>query len=159
MKSKAAAIALVLLGVAQMLGDITGLLPLKAIAAATNASPAPKVFSAVQGLETYSTRFFLELDDRRVELTPEVYSRIRGPYNRRNVYGAALAYAPVLPQALRDPVMRRALCGDAPLLRELGLPPSHRVAIVLEPICRDRLQPVRPAKAGHYITRFEAPCR
>ena len=148
-----------------MIGDLTGFLPLKSIAAATNASPAPKVFSAVQGLETYSTRFFLELDDRRVELTPDVYSRIRGPYNRRNVYGAALAYAPVLPPALRDPVMRRALCGNAPLLRELGLPPSQRVAIVLEPMWSGGLSARRGFRWAespplHRLqTRFEAPCR
>lgn len=145
-----AALFLVTLGVAQMIGDLTGLLPLKAIAAATGASPAPKVFSAVQGLETYSTRFFLEVDAQRVELTPEVYSRIRGPYNRRNVYGAALAYAPVLPAELRDSVMRYALCGDAPLLRELGITPGGRVAVTLEPLPGTSL--------GNLQTRFEAPC-
>lgn len=130
----AAAVLLVILGAAQMAGDLSGLLPLKAIAAATGASPAPKVFSAVQGFETYSTRFFIESEGRRIELTPEVYSRVRGPYNRRNVYGAALAYAPVLPAPLRDPVVRRALCGDAPLLRELGIGLSPPVVIVLEPL-------------------------
>jgi len=161
---RGAAIFLVALGVAQMIGDLTHVLPLKAIAAATLASPAPKVFSAVQGLETYSTRFFLEVGARRVELTPEVYSRIRGPYNRRNVYGAALAYAPVLPRELRDPVMRHALCGDAPLLRELGIwyrrplagndaggTPAVPVAVQLEPLPGTSL--------GKLQTRFEAPCR
>ena len=65
---RGAAIFLVVLGTAQMLGDLTGVLPLKAIAAATGASPAPKVFSAVRGLETYSTRFFLRAHDgRRIE--------------------------------------------------------------------------------------------
>lgn len=151
MKTRIAAIALVLLGVAQMLGDLTGFLPLKGIAAASHASPAPKVFSAVQGLETYSTRFFLELGSERIEITPEVYARIRGPYNRRNVYGAALAYAPVLPATLREPVLRHALCGDAPLLRELGLrTDAFPRAVVLEPLPGTSL--------GNLQTRFEAPC-
>lgn len=141
---------LVLLGCAQMAGDLLELLPLKAIAAATGASPAPKVFSAVRGLETYSTRFFLELGEHRVELTPELSSRIRGPYNRRNVYGAVLAFGPVLPETLRDPVMHYALCGDAPLLRELGLPAAPRPAVTLEP-----LPGTSPAVPRH----FEAPCR
>jgi hypothetical protein len=145
-----AAIFLVVLGVAQMAGDVTGFLPLKAVAAATGASPAPKVFSAVQGLETYSTRFFLDLGGRRVEVTPELYTRIRGPYNRRNVYGAALAYGPVLPPALREPVMRYALCGDAPLLREMGLPTAPVVAVELEPIPGTSL--------GQMQTRFEVQC-
>ena len=151
MKATVAAALLVILGLAQMIGDLTGLLPLKAIAAATNASPAPKVFSAVQGLETYSTRFFLDTGSARIELTPDVYSRIRGPYNRRNVYGAALAYAPVLPPSLRDPVMRYALCGDAPLLRELGVAaPSRPPAVELEPLPGTSL--------GSLQTRFAAPC-
>src|SRR5688572_32014405 len=145
-----AAVFLVVLGTAQMLGDLTGFLPLKAIAAATGASPAPKVFSAVQGLETYSTRFFLDLGGRRVELTPELYARIRGPYNRRNVYGAALAYGPVLPPELREPVMRYALC-DGTLLDELGLPKARTVAVELEPLPGTSL--------GELPTRFEVRCR
>jgi hypothetical protein len=131
------AVLLVILGTAQMAGDLAGALPLKAVAAATSASPAPKVFSAVRGFETYSTRFYIESAGRRIELTPEVYSRMRGPYNRRNVYGAVLAYAPVIPATLRDPVVRHALCGEAPLLRELGIearPQREPVVLVLEPL-------------------------
>ena len=142
---------LLVLGVAQMIGDLFGILPLKGMAAATAASPAPKVFSAVKGLETYSTRFFIEWQGGRVELTPEIYSRIRGPYNRRNVYGAALAYAPVVPAQLRDPVMRYALCGRAPLLRELGIdPPQMPIAV--------RLEPLPGTSIGDLPTRIAAPC-
>lgn len=148
---KFAPVFLVLLGVAQMIGDVTQFIPLKAVAAATGASPAPKVFSAVQGLETYSTRFFLDLGHDRVELTPELYARIRGPYNRRNVFGAALAYGPVLPPNLRDPVTRYALCGEAPLLRELKLRATKTPAVELEPLPGTTL--------GDLPTRFEAPCR
>jgi hypothetical protein len=148
-----ASIFLIVLGLSQMAGDVLGILPLKGIAAATAASPAPKVFSAVRGLETYSTRFFLEWRGGRVELTPEVYSRIRGPYNRRNVFGAALAYAPVIPPALRDPVMRYALCGRAPLLAELGVPvEAARNGISV------RLEPLPGTSIGKLQTRFEAPC-
>ncbi len=121
-----AARAVVTVGLLQMAGDLLGLQTLKGLAAASMLSPAPKVFSAVRGFETYSTRFFLEWDDgsgtrQAQEVDAELNARLRGPYNRRNIYGAALAYGPVLPAPLRDPVMRFALCGDAPLLRELGL--------------------------------------
>ena len=63
---------------------------------------------------------------RAVELTPEVYGRLRGPYNRRNVYGAALAFGPVLASNARtrpmlEAIATRALCDGAPLLRELGI--------------------------------------
>ncbi len=147
------AVFLVILGIAQMIGDLSGVVALRAVAAATGASPAPKVFSAVQGLETYSTRFFIESAGRRIELTPEVYSRMRGPYNRRNVYGAALAYAPVIPPELRDPIVEYALCGEAPLLRELGIEASGdtgQVAVVLEPLPGTTL--------GSLPTRFPVLC-
>ena len=144
MNARLAAVLLTLLGLAQMAGDLLQVDALKGVAAATGASPAPKVFSAVRGLETYSTRFYLA----GVEMTPEIYSRMRGPYNRRNVYGAALAYAPVLSASLRDPVMRYALCGDAPLLRELGISGPPEV----------ELEPVEGTSLGDLPTHFVADC-
>ena len=162
--NKAAAFLLVL-GLCQMAGDLveravhgpTGKV-VKGVAAATAASPAPKVFSAVRGLETYSTRFFLDWTDRSgavhaLPLTPEVYSRMRGPYNRRNVYGAALAYGPVLPAELRDPVVRYALCGQAPVLRELGVNPAD----VAGPV-RVRYEPLPGTDLGDLPRVLEAPC-
>jgi hypothetical protein len=128
---KRAALLLGVLGIAQMAADLAGLRALAAVAGATAVSPAPKVFSAVRGLETFTSDFSLEIRgadgvERRVRLTPELNARVRGPYNRRNVYGAALAYGPVLAaeprtRALFDAISRGALCGRAPLLRELDL--------------------------------------
>ena len=155
----AAAALLLALGLLQMAGDVAGLPLLKGIGAATVASPAPRVFSAVKGFETYSTRFYLEWTDlggipRSVTLTSTLYARLRGPYNRRNVYGAALAYGPVMPAALRDPVMRYALCGDAPVLRELGFDPASiagRPRVRFEPRPGTTLPPELPLV-------LEAPC-
>jgi hypothetical protein len=139
-------IALAVLGLLQMAGDALRLPVLKGVAAATAASPAPKVFSAVRGLETYSTRFFLEWTDAGgrtggLELTPENYQRLEGPYNRRNVYGAVTAYGPVLATSpatrpMFESVARYAVCGRAPLLRELGIDPDgvRDVRIRLEPL-------------------------
>lgn len=131
---KHAWLVLLVIGLLQMVGDLCRLPALRGIGVATVASPAPKVFSAVRGFETYSTRFFLEWTDHKgihhsLELTPEVYARLAGPYNRRNVYGAALAYGPVLvtdawSRPMVQAVMAYALCGKAPLLRELGIDPS-----------------------------------
>jgi len=153
---------LLALALAQMSGDVLGLTWLKGLAAATAASPAPKVFSAVRGLETYSTRFALEwtADDgtrRTLALTPESCARMRGPYNRRNVYGAVLAYGPVLAadprtQPMLAAVLRAALCPPAPLLVELGLDPRsiRGLAVVYEPL--------RPDALGDLATRLEVPC-
>lgn len=122
------------LGLLQMSGALLRFPLVAGLGAATSASPHPKVFSAVYGLETFSTRFFLEWLDlggqaHSLQLTPARYRKIRGPYNRRNVYGAALAYGPVLATDPRtrpmfEHVLNYALGGRAPLLRELGVDPA-----------------------------------
>ena len=102
---------------------------------------------ATHRLETYSSRFFLEWTDRQgrahsLALTPEIYSRLDGPSNRRNVYGAALAYGPVLStdprtQSMFQAVIRYAFRGEAPVLNELGINPidvAGHVRVRLEPI-------------------------
>lgn len=163
MNHRLAAAGLLALGLAQMTGDLTGLAALKGIAAATAASPAPKVFSAVRGLETYSTRFFVQWTTRDgsnqfYEITPERYARLRGPYNRRNVYGAALAYGPVLAtQETTEPMLRSvmmyALCGQAPLLREMGIDTS---TIASSPAIR--YAPRAGAVLGDMPLLLTAPC-
>jgi hypothetical protein len=142
---------LALIGFAQMAGDLLHMPALKGIAAATGASPAPKVFSAVKGLETFSTRFFIEWIDatgalHSVEITPERYALLRGPYNRRNVYGAVLAYGPVLKSDPRtrpmfDAVSTYALCGEAPLLRELGILDEPRGSLRIRMETQSRVAP------------------
>jgi len=158
-----AASFLLVVGLLQMAGDILRLPAVKAIGAATAESPAPKVFSAVQGLETYWTRFFIEWNDRAgrphaLEITPELNARVRGPYNRRNVFGAVLAYGPVLASDRRTETMFNsvasyALCGNAPLLRELGIDPRGVVGRV-----RIRLQPRAGSNLAHLPLVLEPPC-
>jgi hypothetical protein len=164
------AVALLALGLLQMSGDVLERMgfgavgrPLKGIGAASTASPAPKVFSAVRGLETFSTRFYLEWTDRAgrahsLLLTPELYGQVRGPYNRRNVYGAVLAYGPVLAtdertRPLFESVARYALSGAAPLLRELGIDPAE----VAGPV-RVRYEPRPGTDLGDLPRVLEAPC-
>lgn len=151
------------LAVAQMVGDLAGVPALKAVAAATGAAPAPKVFSAVRGLETYSTRFSLHWADaegreRSLELTPDVAARLRGPYNRRNVYGAALAYGPVLASDPRtspmlDAVLRHALCDPGTLVDELldGAAGTHAFRLHYEPL--------RAGALGDLPLDLEVDCR
>ena len=162
-KHRLAAAGLLVLGLAQMLGDLTGFAALREVAAATAASPAPRVFSAVRGLETYSTRSFVEWTSANgshhfYEITPERYARLRGPYNRRNVYGAALAYGPVLAvQESTEPMLRAvmmsALCGDAPLLREMGIDTS---AMASPPSVQ--YEPRTGAAIGDLPHMLTAPC-
>jgi hypothetical protein len=157
-------VVLCTVGCLQMLGDVLKVPAVKALGAAAAASPAPKVFTAQDGFETYASRFYVEWVDlhgvrHSHEITPENYAGVRGPYNRRNTYGAAVSYAPVLAANPRTApmlaaVMQHALCGDAPLVRELGLDTSNRAAPV-----RLRLEPRRPPPVERdWQLEFEAEC-
>ncbi len=153
---------LLALALSQMAGDLFHVAPLRGIAAATAASPAPRVFSAVRGLETYSTSFAIEwnaADGERhsLALTSEIAAQLRGPYNRRNVYGAVLAYGPVLSvdprtQGMFESVLRAGLCAPAPLLSELGIDTAGITAVEVV------YQPLRPEALGDLPTRIRAPC-
>lgn len=157
------AIALAVLGSVHMIGHFLDVAAIKGLAAATVASPAPKVFSSVQGLETYSTSFVLEWDEagetKKLELTQDVYQRLEGPYNRRNVYGAVLAFGPVLAKSeaakpMFESVLRYAACGERPLFAELGIDPSN----VGEPVAV-RVIPAEGVELPHLPLYLEAPCR
>ena len=125
---------LLVIGLTQMVADAVGLRSVKAVAAATLLSPAPRVFSTAQGLETFSLRIELHWQDQlgvpqSLHLTPETGAKLKGPYNRRNVYGAVLAYGPVLLETdvgrrLFESVLKFALQGERPLLTELGVEPA-----------------------------------
>ncbi|MCH9680406.1 MAG: sterol desaturase family protein [Deltaproteobacteria bacterium] len=142
---RAAAVVLGL-GLVHMGARAAGLPLLAGAAAATGASPAPKVFTATAGYEAFSTRFSLRLTTHDghttvIDLDPETYSRLGGSYNRRNAYGAALAFWPVARDDHRlrpmfEAVARYGLCGERPLLQELGVSTADivdPVVVVYEP--------------------------
>lgn len=154
---------LLVLGLLQMTADTLHSKGLKGVAAATAASPAPKVFSSVRGLETFSSRFFVEWTDNSgtfhsLRVTPERAAGMRGPYNRRNVYGAVLAYGPALQsdpatRPMFESVSRYALCGNAPLLRELGIPASE-----IRGASHIRLEPKPGTQAGNLPLELTPSC-
>lgn len=103
---------------------------IKGLGAITAASPLPIVFTEVKGVETFANDVHVVFEDNndstlRVRITPAVYTRLRGPYNRRNVFGAAIAYGPVMDEQLWRSVLGHGLCSGA-LQRELGLPEGMR---------------------------------
>lgn len=139
-------VALTAIGCSQMLADVFALQRLKSVMQLTQVSPAMKVFTAHRGYETYAARFHIErvVGDRteRVHLDRTRYERLNGPYNRRNVYGAAFSYGPLLASDPRlSPmylsVLDYALCDPGTAVRELGLAPA--------PLWRIGVEPLRPA--------------
>ncbi len=161
MRSKFAIGVLIGLAVLAPAADLMGLRPLKAVAAATQASPAMKVFTSHEGYETFSPRFHLDWQIDGVEhtlaLTPEVYAGLRGPYNRRNAYGAVLSYSPVLSanpatRAMHASASHYALCGSTSILAELGIDPQQ----VAGPVTV-RIEP-RRALAAKWNLTYEVNC-
>jgi len=113
-------------GVLQIVGYITGLKPLRGLGQALASSPLPIVFTEVKGVETFAANFFIGFNNssgqyQEVAITPKMYSQLQGPYNRRNIYGAAISYGPVLPEKLWSSVLNYGVCSKT-LLQELGLP-------------------------------------
>lgn len=162
--SRVGAGLLLVLGLVQMIGDAVGSSALRGLGAASGLAPAPRVFTSFAGFEPYSTRFSLEWrvrdDDGVVSLplTPGRYARLAGPYNRRNIYGAALAGGPVLVshphlRPLFDAVARHGLCGEAPVLRELGVDPSE-----LRGAPRLRYRPREGSTLDPRLETLEVPC-
>ncbi len=124
-------IILFLLGSLQIIGVATGSRAVKGIGLASVASPLPLVFSHFRGIETFAADFYIRLrKDGKVvydsQITSELYEKLEGPYNRRNIYGAVFAYGPVLSQPsekiLVDSVLKQGICFDGPLVAEFGLP-------------------------------------
>ena len=138
MRAWFAGTVLCFLATVRVAADLLGLDELNAAAAVTNAAPAMKVFTAHDGYETYSSQFDLIVryengGTERLRLSPSVYSSLHGPYNRRNVYGALIAYGPVLVSDPRtrpmwEEMSRRAFCRASGVVEELtgnAARPSH----------------------------------
>lgn len=121
------AICMLCIGSFQMLGYAVYSRLLRGIGAASGIAPFPKVFSEAEGYEAFAARFCVggEREDGTRwsrELEPEWYSQMKGPYNRRNVYGASLAFAPKLPAELRQTLLDYELAPGSALRRELRIP-------------------------------------
>lgn len=138
------ALALLALGSMQMVGYVAGSGRLRTLGAASVMAPMPKVFADVNGLETFASDFTVGYwepngTEHFLRITPELYERLGGPYSRRTVYAAGLAYAPRLPEKLWSPVLCYGLGKTGPLRRELGLKPEYRdLAVAIRTKTRGR---------------------
>ena len=129
--------ALFALSLMQMAGWALGWEPLRQFGRISGASPLPLVFSAHDELETFSMQYTLVLNPntenaQRLDLDRSAYGKLEGAYNRRNPYGAALSFGPLLaekhPELLQS-VLDYALCDPGTLLSEAGLPKTRHMMI------------------------------
>jgi hypothetical protein len=136
---KLAAVGLVAVGTLAIVGDVSGQPVLLGLGLASGASPAPKVFTSRDGLESFSATYEVRWEapdgTHSVTLSPQAYARLAGPYNRRNVYGAALAGGPVMAhdpvlRPMLEEVVRNAFCADLDVLAELGIQAEDRISVL-----------------------------
>lgn len=114
-------------------GFITGLAPLKGLGLAWMISPLPIVFSDTNGFEAFAAKFSMTFtlpDGSEISkpITFREAANLRGPYNRRNVYGAIIGYAPRLPISMVQSGLHFGICKTKTLLKEFDLPESVRKA-------------------------------
>ena len=148
-----AAVLIGVVGSLQMVGNLTGSTVLRGLGAATTIAPFTKVFSDVNGYEPFASEFTFRYRDAggmfvEAAITPAQVSRFKGPYNRRNVYGAALSYAPRLPASLWEPVFCHGLISHGSLRNELGLADATEVSVTIRTKTRGR----------HDVWRLEPRC-
>jgi hypothetical protein len=160
-RAKSILVLLVALGTLQMFAEVLAMPRLKAVFAATQVSPAMKVFTAHQGYETHAARFAIAWIDadgvaQRLAVDPEIYRNVQGPYNRRNVYGAALAYGPLLRtdpklRPMQESVMHYAFCSPGALRSDLGIPRDAANLTI-------HVLPTRPTARGDLESSWEVDC-
>lgn len=153
---------LLLVGLFGMGADLIDIPPLRAAATATAASPTPRTFSTVRRAELFSAQVSLRWrnpDGQSVttELSPARFSAVTGPARRRSLYMVVLRLGPILASTPRfrpmfEAISSATLCGDRPLLRELGIDPAQ----VTDPISIN-IQPKHQIPEGISL-HLELPC-
>jgi len=127
-KNKIPISLIVLIGFISIFGFFIRSERIQALGFISTASPLPLVFAEFRGVEGFANEFEIEIDGTKTVITPAIYGMLTGPYNRRNVYGAAIAGAPMLTNAnekrMVSSILEYGLCGNGPLIQEFGLNPS-----------------------------------
>lgn len=131
-KANLLAIGIGLFALSAMLGDVLKVPVLKGVELASCAAPYTKVFGQAvtyedkKPFETFAAEFHLyyttENEEMHIVITPEVYQKLAGPYQRRNVYGAILAYGPALSEDIQKRTFDYAVNTPGTIRKELGIP-------------------------------------
>jgi len=118
----------------QILGYAANSRTIRGLGLASGISPYPKVFCEAEGYEPFAASFKIKSNkEPDITLTAKRYSQLQGPYMRRNVYGAALAYAPRLPEDLRAHLFARIFAETSSLPEELNMENLVNPSIQISP--------------------------
>ncbi|MDQ3047925.1 MAG: sterol desaturase family protein [Bacteroidota bacterium] len=137
-KNKLVGLFMISLGLLQTIGYCMKNDTIKGLGFMSGSSPLPIVFTSVKGVETFSLYYNLKLitennDTIHIDLDPATYAQLKGPYNRRNIYGAAFGYGPVLPEKQRTAVLHYAFFNkENNILKDFGITePLKSVSITI----------------------------
>lgn len=140
------------IGMMSMIGFMFEFPALRAIGFMTGASPLPLVFSAYNGKETFSNNFTLVVETSGTvnnDYIPSVmktynfnfdnklYSKLEGPYNRKNMYGAMFSHGVFFEDQrlidIRTDFIRNVVLKKVGVLEEFGIPKDediHKMEII-----------------------------
>ncbi|MGJ8676016.1 MAG: hypothetical protein ACSHX0_00720 [Akkermansiaceae bacterium] len=132
-RSNILALVLLVFASSAMIGEILKMPTLKGLGLASCAAPFTKVFCHAQEyqsdneFETFAAEFTLNFQTPRgevqsIKITPEIYRQLKGSYQRRNVYGAILAYGPAFSQEVQQKTFHYAIESPGTIRKELGIP-------------------------------------
>jgi sterol desaturase/sphingolipid hydroxylase (fatty acid hydroxylase superfamily) len=122
--------ALVIWGTLNASAFITHFDGMREIGFATVSSPLPLVFSTYNGYETFATNFSISVvyqngTEYMTDLDVHKYNRLKGAYNKRNVYGAMFSHGPFFDKhnmiVIRDKVLEYAVCSPGQIIKDFGI--------------------------------------
>lgn len=133
-KIKWPVVALLLVGHISIIGKLLNVETIQGLGFITAASPLPLVFSNFRGVEGFASQFKVKYQlngqEQILAITPKNYQSLKGPYNRRNAFGAAIAGAPMLTaeneKKMVDSVIEYAFCRED-LKKEFEIPEGAEV--------------------------------
>jgi hypothetical protein len=123
--------AVVLLGLLNMLGYITGASTVSRIGFLSAASPLPLVFTDRGTYEDFAATYRLEIRcaahrGHSVEIDKRHLARLAGPFDRRGAYASAFVYAPLLDDEVFRAVAASGFCSNERPLAALLVPEHAR---------------------------------
>lgn len=113
---------LLFIGCLNTIGFLLSSPQIRGLAFSTAASPLPLVFTKYNGVETFSTTFMADLYTTNntkitIPIDYDIYSQIKGPYNRRNIFGAIFSHGPFFQTKelleLRNQILSYVICKNS----------------------------------------------
>ncbi len=128
----------IILSCASAIGYVANSDSIRGIGFASATSPLPFVFSAYNGEETFSTIFELDIilkngSHINQQIDNKLYGKLKGPYNRKNVYGAIFSHGVFFDKEnlinIRQQILEWGFCGGF-LSREFGIDEPIKTATI-----------------------------